>query len=200
MKAGNPGLSAALARDAATVIGTVLLITGLGVKAQAEPVVEPTQAAAASTMAPETGTPNQGTIGRPNAEDAFRAREVNCLAEAVYYESKGEPHRGQLAVAEVVANRVAHRAFPNTFCGVVHQRTARTCQFSWVCSPRRAPRGLQWERARDIAERVVDGHRPGVVPGAVFFHATYVRPSWANVSRRVSAIGNHIFYRAASAR
>lgn len=201
MKAGNPGLPLALARDAATVIGTVLLFTSLSVKAQAEPVVEPAQAeAATTTIAPGMGTQEKGAAQRPNAETSFRAREVRCLAEAVYYEAKGEPRRGQLAVAEVVANRVASRSFPNTFCGVVRQRTARVCQFSWVCSPRRAPAGLQWQRAQEIAEQVVDGHRPGVVPGAVFFHARYVRPSWASVYRQVNTIGGHIFYRAGSGR
>jgi N-acetylmuramoyl-L-alanine amidase len=200
MKAGLPGLSGALARDAATVVGTVLLLTSLGVSAQAEPVAEPAQAMADTTAAPAQG-PNMQTVEPPaRRADAFRVREVRCLAEAVYYEAKGEPHRGQLAVAEVVANRVASPRWPNTFCGVVHQRTTRVCQFSWVCSPRRAPNGLQWRRAQEIAERVVDGHRPGVAPGATFFHAHYVRPSWANVYRRVTTIGGHVFYRSGSAR
>lgn len=190
MSSGPPGLLGALARDAAIVLGTVALLTGLGMSAHAEPVIEPVQAEA-GPINPETGQQEPSAT-----EQAFRDREIRCLAEAVYYEARGEPRRGQEAVAEVVANRVASRAYPNTFCGVVNQRGRSVCQFSWVCDSRRAaPRGLQWDRAQDIATRVVDGWEPGVVQGATHFHATRVSPSWSRVYRRVEQIGSHVFYR-----
>jgi N-acetylmuramoyl-L-alanine amidase len=112
----------------------------------------------------------------------------------VYYEARGEPRRGQLAVAEVVANRVRSRAYPNTFCGVVYQRSARVCQFSWACDRRAAPRGAAWASARSIAEEVVAGSDPDVVGNATHFHATSVAPPWARVYRRVARIGSHVFY------
>jgi N-acetylmuramoyl-L-alanine amidase len=191
MKSGQSGLSRVLARDAATVLGTVCLIASLSAVAHAEPVVETPQVDAATTTTQSQGAPDQ----KQAAVVSDRARQVRCLAEAVYYEAKGEPRRGQEAVAEVVATRVASRAYPNTFCGVVYQRTARVCQFSWACSARRAPHGPQWARANDIAERVVDGWRPGVATGATHFHATFVSPSWSRVYRRVAHIGGHVFYR-----
>jgi N-acetylmuramoyl-L-alanine amidase len=193
MKSEKSGLLGILARDAAIVLGTVCLVASLSAAAQAEPVVETPQVEADTT----TTTPIQGTTTPPltRSEVSDRARQVRCLAEAVYYEAKGEPRRGQEAVAEVVANRVASRAYPNTFCGVVYQRSGRVCQFSWACSGRRAPNGLQWQRANDIAERVVDGWQPRVAVGATHFHATFVSPSWSRVYRRVTSIGGHIFYR-----
>ena len=192
MKSRQSGLLRILARDAAIVLGTVSLMASLSAVAHAEPVVETTQVEAdISTTQSQGSSQSQQT----RSASAVRGREVRCLAEAVYYEAKGEPRRGQEAVAEVVATRVASRAYPNTFCGVVYQRSARVCQFSWACSSKRAPNGLQWQRANDIAERVVDGWRPGVAPGATHFHATFVSPSWSRVYRRVANIGGHIFYR-----
>lgn len=124
-------------------------------------------------------------------------REVRCLAEAIYYEARGEPERGQLAVAEVVANRVNSRAYPNTYCGVVRQRSRNVCQFSWACdSKRSAPRGPQWDKAVSISSRVIDGWDPNVVGNATHFHATFVSPSWSRVLPRVAKIGSHVFYNA----
>lgn len=172
-----------------------MLLTGLGMSAHAEPAADEAAAVAGPTQAPtETGSGQSGQ-GNPQAsEDAFRARELQCLAEAIYYEARGEPRRGQLAVAEVVANRVRSRAYPNTFCGVVYQRSARVCQFSWACDRRSAPRGAAWASAREIAAEVVDGHDPDVVGNATHFHSTAVSPAWGRVYRRVATIGSHIFY------
>ena len=191
MKSGQTGLSRTFVRDAATVLGTVCLIVCLSTIAHAEPVVEDAQVDADITTTQSQGTPQS----KRNTAELDRARQVRCLAEAVYYEAKGEPRRGQEAVAEVVATRVASKAYPKSFCGVVYQRSGRSCQFSWACSAKRAPSGLQWQRANEIAERVVDGWRPGVAPGATHFHATFVDPSWARVYRRVTSIGGHVFYR-----
>lgn len=192
MKSGQTGLLRVLARDAAIILGTVCLVASLSAAAHAESVGEKPQVDADITTTQSQGAPKSL---QPRSESSARAREIRCLAEAIYYEAKGEPRRGQEAVAEVVANRVASKAYPNTFCGVVYQRNARVCQFSWACSAKRAPSGLQWQRANEISERVVDGWRPSVAMGATHFHAHFVEPSWSRVYRRVASIGGHVFYR-----
>ena len=115
-----------------------------------------------------------------------------CLAGAVYFESKGEPLRGQLSVAEVILNRMRSGRFPKSACGVVKQRG----QFSFVRGGRIPPvaRGsLAWKRAVAIAHIAREGLADGGAPRALFFHARYVSPRWKLT--RVAAVGNHIFYR-----
>lgn len=136
----------------------------------------------------------QPTMSKISATGSERDREINCLAQAVYYEARGEPDRGKLAVAEVIVNRVNNRAYPKTYCGVVRQRRGNVCQFSWVCTRNAPPAGPQWNRSQEIAQRVYDGWKPGVVGNATYFHASRVRPSWAGVFPKVAQIGSHIFY------
>ena len=166
-------------RDAAVVLGVAAILTAVSTTAQAKP----------------TDAPTESQSGETNTSGSD-AREIRCIAEAVYYEARGESRRGQEAVAEVVANRVKSRAYPNTYCGVVYQRYRSICQFSWACDGRRSnPRGAAWTRAMDIAERVHDGWVPNVAPRATHFHASSVRPSWSRRLPRVTQIGTHIFYR-----
>lgn len=119
--------------------------------------------------------------------------EHDCLARAVYFESKGEPLEGQLAVAEVIINRAASGRFPTTLCGVVKQRS----QFSFVrggaipAVPRTA---AAWRKAVAIATIARDDLAESRTPDAMFFHARRVAPGWRNV-RRIASIGNHVFYR-----
>ncbi len=131
-------------------------------------------------------------FGNPVARDDLR-----CLAEAIYFESRAEPRNGQIAVAEVVMNRVRSPRFPNTVCGVVYQGASRkSCQFSWACdgAPDR-PHGRAWVQAQDVARLVLAGQAPRLTNGATHFHATRVRPHWARVYTLTTRIGNHIFYR-----
>jgi len=123
---------------------------------------------------------------------AFRAAEVRCLAENVYYEARGEQLVGQYAVAEVTMNRVASRAFPSTVCEVVHMRGA----FSWTYeAPDLAPPyGYEWRRARAVASSVYDNIEAPLVNGALFYHATYVSPDWAATRSQVARLGRHLFY------
>jgi spore germination cell wall hydrolase CwlJ-like protein len=122
-----------------------------------------------------------------------------CLAEAIYFESRGEPLAGQIAVAEVVLNRVDSRAYPNTICGVTRQGvgSGRGCQFSYACDGR--PETLRTpgarERAQKLARLMMDGLPRTITDGATHFHATYVSPGWARKFPRTAAIGNHLFYR-----
>ena len=117
--------------------------------------------------------------------------ELRCLATAVYFESKGEPLEGQLAVAQVILNRVESRRFADSICGVVHQ--PRQFSFSKSAS---VPRGSDsWRTAVAIAQIARDDHWQEVAPDALFFHANYVAPSWRGSRVKISQIGSHIFYR-----
>ena len=118
--------------------------------------------------------------------------QTDCLARAVYYESKGEPLTGQLTVAEVVINRAESGRFPSTLCGVVRQRG----QFSFVRGGRipTPPQGSRdWRTAVAIARIAMRDLADGGAPRALFFHARHVRPGWRHT--RVATIGNHVFYR-----
>lgn len=119
-------------------------------------------------------------------------RELECLATGIYFESKGEPLAGQLAVGQVIANRASSGRFPSSYCGVLFQRS----QFSFIRgkSLPAAPRSSkQWQTAVAIAKIVDKGLKLSSVGKALFFHARYVSPRWR--LKRVAAIGNHIFYR-----
>ena len=131
-----------------------------------------------------------------------RAIDLRCLAENVYFEARGEPMRGQIAVAEVTLNRVHSPYFPKSVCEVVHQshwdpvRRRRTAAFSWTGQRVRAePRGRAWEEAMAAATAVYDARHEPVVRGALFYHANYVHPHWAKRRKPIATIGNHVFYR-----
>jgi spore germination cell wall hydrolase CwlJ-like protein len=126
---------------------------------------------------------------------AVADRNVRCLAENVYYESRGEPLKGQFAVARVTLNRL-DEGYASSVCGVVRQG----CQFSWVCNGTVSqPRGPSWHQAVGIA--LVALNEPTKVEdptnGASHFHATYIewQPGWRKVQDSVRQIGNHVFYR-----
>ena len=155
-------------------------------------------ATAQTTVAPRTdmgGKPNYAAFINPKDS----ARQMRCLAEAIYFESRGEPEAGQAAVAQVVLNRVRSGIFPTNVCGVVYQDRNRpfACQFSFACEGRslRIEEPGPWAVATRIAAEVVSGatFNPKVAE-ALNYHATYVMPFWAPYLRRVDRIGNHIFY------
>ena len=119
-------------------------------------------------------------------------RESECLAAATYFESKGEPLAGQLAVANVVINRSESRRFARTICGVVHQQG----QFSFVRGGRMPPiarNSTHWRNAVAIAHIAREELWQPEVETALFFHAKRVSPGWR--MQRVGAVGNHVFYR-----
>jgi N-acetylmuramoyl-L-alanine amidase len=131
-----------------------------------------------------------------------RADDLQCLAENVYFEARGEPLDGQYAVAEVTLNRTHAQHFPHTVCAVVHEtrwdpiRRRKVADFSWTELGALSPEdGAAWKQAIAVANAVYDDLRPPVVPDALYYHASSVRPDWARSRRRVAAIGNHIFYR-----
>jgi spore germination cell wall hydrolase CwlJ-like protein len=120
------------------------------------------------------------------------SRELECLATGVYFESKSEPLAGQLAVAQVIANRAESKRYPSTYCGVILQRG----QFSFVHGhrlPSVSHSSKQWQTAVAIAKIVDQDLKDSAVGDALFFHARRVSPIWHRT--RVASIGNHIFYR-----
>lgn len=113
--------------------------------------------------------------------------DVRCLATAVYFESKGEPIEGQLAVAQVIVNRLESGRFASTICGVVRQPG----QFTFAYHTPAA--GAEWRIAQAVAIVAATGNWHEVAPETTYFHAKRVAPGWSRM-KRVSAIGNHIFY------
>ncbi len=126
-------------------------------------------------------------------------KEMWCLATAIYFEARGEAYRGQVAVGQVVMNRVKHRLYPDTICGVVfqNQQKRNACQFSFACDgiPERVTEQKPWVQAQEIAKGVVDGSLYlSEVGYATHYHATYVYPHWAPRMKKVTKIGLHVFY------
>lgn len=132
----------------------------------------------------------------------YEYKELICLAKNIYFESRGEPKRGQLAVAYVTMNRVNDHRFHNSVCEVVHAKKKvkgkYVCQFSWVCEGKK--KITDWAafgKAKILAHKVItrynDNHDP--TNGALFFHTKQVRPSWSRAFKKVVTIGDHIFYK-----
>ncbi len=138
---------------------------------------------------------------QPNSLGAVEQEqtELDCLAQAVYYEARSEGARGQMAVAEVVMNRSHDSRFPNTVCEVVYQGQYRStgCQFTFTCdgSLRVKPRGEAWDRARAVALHVQLGLNKPVTNGATHYHTNYVDPYWSAGLVETNVVGTHIFYR-----
>lgn len=129
-----------------------------------------------------------------------RAKSEKCLAEAVYFESRGEAVRGQIAVAQVVMNRVFSGKYPDTVCGVVYQNKYRhfACQFTFACDniPDVIREPEMWDRAKKISKAMLDGQiwLPEVGK-STHYHAYWVRPSWVAEMKKMYKFGVHTFYR-----
>ncbi|MCO5763097.1 MAG: cell wall hydrolase [Chromatiaceae bacterium] len=126
--------------------------------------------------------------------------ELRCLALNIYYEAGAEPYVGKQAVAAVTLNRVKSKSFPPSICGVVKQRNKKTCQFSWVCQrPNAQPEqdSEAWRDALEIARKTINGQHQDPTHGAIYFHATRVKPDWSRVHTKTTRIGQHIFYKPA---
>lgn len=136
---------------------------------------------------------------RTFSEQAVNVREHNCLSQAIYYEARGETQRGQVAVAEVVMNRVRSPAYPNTICEVVYQGSTRStgCQFTFTCdgSLRDRPRGRAWERAQRTATAMMLGYHRPITQNATHYHTHAVNPVWNSGLVETTNIGSHVFYR-----
>jgi spore germination cell wall hydrolase CwlJ-like protein len=145
-------------------------------------------------LAMTDGISDDWLMARPAPEgDA----EWQCLTEAVYFEARGETLDGQIAVAEVILNRVDSPLYPRTVCGVVKQRGGGGCQFSYVCDGRadRMRDKASADRAGRIARALLDGAPRILTEGATHFHTRGVRPGWSKRFAKTAAIGAHLFYR-----
>jgi len=132
-------------------------------------------------------------------ENDFRARQLRCLATAIYFEARGESTKGQQAVAQVVLTRVRSTLYPDTICGVVYQGQLRKsgCQFSFTCDGiADVPKDKKlWHKAKDIARKAMAGKTwLKDIGRATHFHANYVWPPWRKELKRVKQVGLHIFY------
>ena len=135
--------------------------------------------------------------GESQAE--FEERERRCLATAIYFEARGEPVRGQIAVGQVILNRVRSPLFPETICGVVYQgQMQKGCQFSFACDGHSdtPKKNTQWELAQELSRQITSGQEWLPEVGySTFYHADYVRPGWARKMNKIDSIGRHVFYK-----
>ena len=122
--------------------------------------------------------------------------EIDCLARNMYFEARGEPNLGLIAVAHVTMNRVKSEFFPNTICGVVFEPH----QFSWTNDKfsNTPPNNETWEKIYKLAETFIMHYHNlknyDMTEGALFFHASYVSPIWSQTYTKVVQIGKHLFY------
>ena len=160
----------------------------------AQEVVQPLPAPARADAPVLTEAGSLHELVRMIDTDAPMSAELRCLAGAVYFEARGEELAGQLAVAQVIVNRTEDGRFPRSYCGVV----AQPGQFSFMRGSRmpRVPEGTAaWDRAVAVAQIADKGLWESEAEGAVFFHASRVRPGWSRTKTRLAQIDTHIFYR-----
>jgi len=200
---------------AATMIATLVAADGSGASAQAlNPVleyIEPTPTPQFTSQPMVQALPEKAVLDAADQDDgepvtaenllqmvndhpmpAELSREMNCLAGAIYFESKGETLPGQLAVGRVVVARSKSGRFPSSYCGVVFQPS----QFSFVrgqSMPAIKKNSRSWREAVAIAHIAHEGSWRSPVEGALFFHATHVAPRWRLT--RIARVDNHVFYR-----
>ena len=147
------------------------------------------------------------SIANANVNFTFESNpQAYCLAQNIYYETRGSNYADQLAVSYVVLNRVKSNKYPNTICGVVKQAKMgknglpikNKCQFSWYCDGRSdyPTDRKSWERAKRTAMYVLNSGDPlDITEGATHYHAWYVKPYWASSLEFIGTIGQHIYYR-----
>lgn len=131
---------------------------------------------------------------------AQREKERMCLAKGIYFEARGEPIKGQMAVAQVIMNRVREGYYPDSVCGVVFEGAHRRnkCQFSFACDGHKdVPRNKKlWNLAKELAGKTINGQIwLADIGNASHYHADYVKPRWRRYMRKIKKIGVHIFYR-----
>ncbi len=122
-----------------------------------------------------------------------------CLAEALYFEARGESTRGIFAVGEVILNRVDSASYPDSICGVINQGTGRKyqCQFTYTCDgyAENINEPHAFQKVGKVARLLIDGMPRELTDGATHYHTKSVNPSWARRFPRTATIGYHYFYR-----
>ena len=172
------------------------------------------QLASAPASAPTEGSTTVAAKGEVTGEDArpkspaerlgikgaTLAKAEKCLADAIYFESRGETKQGQTAVAQVVVNRAFSGFYPSDICGVVYQNAHRylACQFTFACEGKKlvVDEPDMWEQAKQISHEMLDGRLwLDEIGKATHYHAYWVRPDWIREMRKINRIGVHTFYR-----
>jgi spore germination cell wall hydrolase CwlJ-like protein len=122
-------------------------------------------------------------------------KQVDCLADNIYYEAGYEESSGQLAVALVTMNRTQDPRFPKDICSVVKQKNRGTCQFSWFCEPRKPKNLYVYRKNLEVALHAYANYEyiDDLTKGAIYYHADYVNPRWK--LSKTTQIGRHIFYK-----
>ena len=125
--------------------------------------------------------------------------EMKCLAEAIYFEARGEALEGQYAVGEVIINRVLSKDFPNSVCGVISEGANRlnACQFSYNCDGKleTITEKKIYERILKLSQMLLEPSARFLTSGATFYHSKLVSPSWSKKFIKTNEIGNHVFYK-----
>ena len=132
-------------------------------------------------------------------------KQVECLAQNIYYEARGEDKDGHIAVALVTMNRSLSKLYPNNLCHVVREKLGKTCQFTWWCDSELRSKATTYNytreerkvynNIRELAMHIYVNHDhiEDFTGGAIFYHANYVNPRWKY--KKTAQIGNHIFYK-----
>ncbi|MER2534398.1 MAG: cell wall hydrolase [Rhizobiaceae bacterium] len=158
------------------------------------------ESAGAGRFIPPIAKGDHDWMKTPLPASVFSKAEQTCLANAIYFEARGEGLKGQAAVAQVVLNRVRNPAYPGSICGVVYQNSSwkNRCQFSFACDgiPDRILSPAHYKVAEQIAMAVTAGKIfiPEVA-SSTHYYAQYVSPGWARSMEKMKKIGLHIFYR-----
>jgi len=168
--------------------------------AMPEPIAVSLPAMLAVLPPPAPGVPPPSPIERLHLQGKSLARAERCLANAVYFEARDQPFKGQVAVAQVVMNRVFSGFYPEDVCGVIYQNASHqlACQFTFACDGKRKmidERGA-WARANRIARETLAGKLYEQAVGtATHYHALYVHPTWLHEMHKLVRYGIHSFYR-----
>jgi spore germination cell wall hydrolase CwlJ-like protein len=164
------------------------------------PAIMPVSAPANLAYARETTPATAFDLLVDKSGKKVSEKDLWCMATAIYFEARGESYRGQVAVGQVVMNRLAHKIYPKTICNVVfqNQHMRNACQFSFACDgiPETITEPKAWAQAEEIAKGVINGSLYLTEVGkATHYHATYVYPDWAPRLKKTTKIGHHIFYK-----
>lgn len=140
-----------------------------------------------------------GTSHKELSVSTYLQNELRCLALNIYFEARSEPESGQRAVGHVVMNRVVHPKYPDSVCKVVQQggeQVLHRCQFSWWCDGQsdRPMNQEAWVKSLRLAWKVYFGVLEDTTGGALWYHATYVKPYWSDSLLKGDRIGQHVFY------
>lgn len=181
---------------------TPLLLAEQAVASPTAPQSQPATPVSARTVMPGVQFVSASEMSAPliRLQEKALEAERRCLAAGIYFEARGESTMGQLAVAEVILNRVESGEYPDSICGVVYQGAKRhnSCQFSFACDGKvEVPHNrLAWRKSQRLARYIMSGQlRREIVGQSLFYHADYVRPAWSQHMVEVAKVGKHIFYR-----